>query len=249
MKKALKITGLILLVLFLGGLWIFFTPVDLRTDYLGTKISESDYQKGKVLLKEMQDAYGGMDHWQSLRNAQYAQTANWFGKSGKRSGWDVDPQEFEIRCALGTMDGTLTLLNGPREGDSWITENGAAYQLLEKNQRQIDEGGKFYGKITFKNYWFQFPFRISEAPIIAYAGESTVNGETYDLLYATWGSEKANREFDQYMLYIDQKTRMIEWLNFTVRFKFNFIKLASQFDDFKEINGIMAPFSQSVKMG
>lgn len=103
--------------------------------------------------------------------------------------------------------------------------------------------------MIYKNYWFQFPFRIGEASIIAYAGEGIVNGNTYDLLYATWGSEQANRQYDQYILYLDQETKLVEWLHFTLREKVNFLHITAQFTDFKTVNGIIAPFTQYVKFG
>ena len=38
-----------------------------------------------------------------------------------------------------------------------------------------------------------------------------------DEFFVTWGSEAANGDYDQYVLYLDKETRLIEWLNFTLR--------------------------------
>lgn len=249
MKKKWKIILGILLVAIIGALWFAMTPVDLRPDYIGDKISEKDYDKGKAIMKEMQEAYGGKSHWLSHKKGSFAQVADWYEDKLGLSGWDVIPQEIQMTCDLGTEDATVTLLNGPNTGKSWGVENWKYYEQVTDGSKQFLEDEKYKDKIVFKNYWFQFPFRIDEAPIIAYAGESTVKGESYDLVYATWGSEAANRDYDQYILYIDKETRLVEWLHFTIRDKLKFIHSTAQFTDFRTIGGIVAPFNQFITRG
>ncbi|MEO1435047.1 MAG: hypothetical protein AAFV80_05880, partial [Bacteroidota bacterium] len=100
-----------------------------------------------------------------------------------------------------------------------------------------------------KNYWFQFPFRISEATYIAYAGETEFKGQAYDLLYATWGSEGPNTTYDQYVLYLNKETHYCEWLHFTLREKVKPMQLTAQFTDFRSINGVTLPFNQYITIG
>lgn len=249
MKKVWKIILGIVAILLLGLLWFFMTPIDIRPEYLKDKIAEKDYVKGKALLQEMQTAYGGMDNWLAHKTGSYAQVADWYDDKLGIAGWDELPQQFQMTSTLGTDNSEFTLLNGPNKGQTWGVQDWKAYQKKENGKKEFIPNEKYQHKLIFKNYWFQFPFRIGEAPIIAYAGESTVNGETYDLLYATWGSETPNRQYDQYVLYLDKETRLVEWLHFTLRDKFNFVHPTAQFTDFKTINGIVAPFSQYITMG
>ena len=108
---------------------------------------------------------------------------------------------------------------------------------------------KYHHKLIYKNYWFQFPFRVDEAPIIAYAGEATVGEQTYDLLYITWESEGPNAKYDQYVLYLDKQSKYIEWLSFTVREKFQSVPFVAHFTDVRNVDGISCPFSQYVSIG
>ena len=249
MKKSVKIT-LGILGLFIGlGIWFVATPVDIRPEYLGDKISEADYAKGKALMEEMQTAYGGLDNWLAFGEGSYEQVADWYDNPLGIAGWDELPQSFHMKSFLGTDNSELKLLNGKNKGQIWGTEAGKTYQLLEKGEKEYVPNDKYQHKMIFKNYWFQFPFRIGEAPIVAYAGEAQVEDETYDLLYVTWGSEAPNRTYDQYVLYLNKKTRYVEWLHFTLRDKVNFIHIAAQFADFKSINGIVSPFTQYVRFG
>lgn len=248
MKKRWKIIGLLLITLILGGVWFINTPADLRPAYLSNEIATKDYEKGKALLAEMQAAYGGMDNWLAHQTGSYAQIADWYEDKMGMSGWDELPQEFQMTSILGTDDSELTLLNGINTGQTWGVQDWKSYQKKDGEKKFI-HNEKYHHKLIYKNYWFQFPFRISEAPIIAYAGEGTVNGQTYDLLYATWGSEAPNRQYDQYVLYLNQDTKLVEWLHFTLREKAKFVKITAQFTDFKTINGIVAPFTQYITLG
>lgn len=248
-KRRWKIGLLFLGLLLSGVLWFIYTPVDLRPNRLKGKIAAGDYAKGKELLIGMQRAYGGMDNWLAFGKASYAQTADWYDDKLGLSGWDALPQQFQMTSTLGTDDSELTLLNGKNAGQTWGTVDWKSYQKMDNGHKVFKPNDKYLHKLIFKNYWFQFPFRISEAPIIAYAGESTIEGEAYDLLYITWGTEVPNRTYDQYLLYLDKETRMVEWLNFTLREKVNFINMTAQFADFKTINGIAAPFTQYITFG
>ena len=249
MKKSVKIT-LGILGLFIGlGIWFVATPVDIRPEYLGDKISEADYAKGKALMEEMQTAYGGLDNWLAFGEGSYEQVADWYDNPLGIAGWDELPQSFHMKSFLGTDNSELKLLNGKNKGQIWGTEAGKTYKLLNNGEKEYVPNDKYQHKMIFKNYWFQFPFRIGEAPIVAYAGEAQVEDKAYDLLYVTWGSEAPNRTYDQYVLYLNKKTRYVEWLHFTLRDKVNFIHIAAQFADFKSINGIVSPFTQYVRFG
>ncbi|MEM6804000.1 MAG: hypothetical protein AAF696_21525 [Bacteroidota bacterium] len=249
MKKAWKISVGILGLLIIGGIWFALTPVDLRPEYLGDKISKADYAKGKALMSQMQEAYGGMDNWLGHKTGSYVQVADWYDNKLGVAGWDELPQEFQMTSFLGSDDSELTLLNGPNTGQSWGVENSKSYKKGENGEKDFMPNEKYQHKLIYKNYWFQFPFRVSEAPIIAYAGEAKVNEKSYDLLYITWGSEAPNRSYDQYVLYLDQETKFVEWLHFTLREKVNFIHITARFADFKTINGIVSPFTQYVSFG
>ena len=233
----------------IGTVWFVSMPIDIRPVYLEKSITEDDYKKGEELMTEMQNAYGGRENWLAHQTGSFAQVADWYEDRLGISGWDTLPQQFQMTSFLGTDNSELTLLNGKNQGETWGVKDLKSYQKKPNGEKAFIHNKKYQHKLIFKNYWFQFPFRINEAPIIIYGSESEVNGETYDLLYATWGSEKANRQYDQYVLYLDQKTRLVEWLHFTIRDKLKFIHATAQFTDFRTINGIVAPFNQYITRG
>ena len=246
MRRILKIGGIILAVALIGGIWFVNSPADIKPSYLGNKIADKDFVKGKTLLKEMQAAHGGMDDWLAHQTGSFVQMLG--SPDDTFTNEEDAPKQFQMTSILGTDDSEYVVLNGSDKGQTWGMKDWKSYQI-KNGQKEFIHNSFYYEKMTNSNYWFQFPFRISEAPIIAYAGERTVKGTSYDLLYATWGSEAANREYDQYVLYINQETKIVEWLNFTYRGKAKFLNVTAQFTDFQTVNGIVTPFSHHTTLG
>lgn len=248
MKHKWKIGGGLLLALLLIVGWFINHPVDIRPESLRTTIDEAAYTRGADLMSEIHEAYGGIDHWRSFGTGSYYQVADWYDDKLGVAGWDTIPQEFVMTSMLGTDDSYFMLMNGANTGEIWGVEDWKSYHI-DGGEKIFQEHEKYQHKLIYKNYWFQFPFRISEAPIIAYAGKGNIEDKEYDLLYATWGGAEANGTYDQYIMYVDPETRLIEWLNFTLREKVKFINITARFDDFQTINGITLPFSQYITLG
>lgn len=249
----LKRIGLLLFLLCLGGgvvvLYFLYTTVDIRPDYVKHGLQQSDYEKGKLLITAMENAYGGYEQWMSYEKAVFIQVADWYGRKSI-SGWDVVPQRFELAAEMGKDYGALLLVDGPNTGTRWgIDENGGTYTIPRNQAKEMVDFNRYHDKYLFKNYWFQFPFRIREADFVAYAGEENIQGKTYDLVYATWGSEEANDTYDQYVLYLNQENHHLEWLYFTVRDKAAGAQLSAKFDDFKYVDKMILPHAQYIRYG
>ena len=236
------------LLSFLGCTCSVVKPLDIRNDYLKKKLQQSDYKKGKTLLLKMEDAYGGKENWLAYEKGTFVQRADWYGRK-KISGWDTIPQLFEMTSFLGTENCELTLLNGKNKGTKWGIQDGNFYSQKINQEKNPNRNNHQIDKLLFKNYWFQFPFRVGEAAIISYAGKGEIEGKQYDLIYATWGSEKANKDYDQFLLFLNEETHFVEYLHFTVREKFSAISFTARFDEFKKVNNLVFPFAQYVTQG
>jgi hypothetical protein len=247
-KKVIKSLLILALILGTGAVYILYYPVDIRTEYLKKGIQEADYEKGKALIKLMEQAHGGKEEWLSYKNGVFIQLADWYGRLGV-SNWDVVPQRFELTCELGGSDSELLLINGPNKGTKWGVENGESYKLSSTQTKEFISKNHYTDKLLYKSYWFQFPFRIGEAEFISYAGEAVINHVAYDLVYVTWGSEKPNSTYDQYIVYLNKETHLLEWLHFTVREKVAGMAMSAHFDNFKYVDKIILPHDQYVTRG
>lgn len=238
----------ITLIAFVLGLVSCNKSVDIRNDYLKNGITDETIQKGKELLLKMEEAHGGSTIWEKYKLGAFSQKADWYGRL-KLSHWDTLPQQYHMVCELGSDNAEMTLLNGKNKGVKYkIQSDLFSEQKVNQAWKEIARN-KFYEKMIFKNYWFQFPFRIREASIISYGGQAAVNGTQYHILYATWGTAEANPKYDQFLLYLNSSTYRLELLHFTVRDKMRSIKLTAEFKNFKRTNGLLLPHSQFVRYG
>jgi hypothetical protein len=248
----LKKIGIFLFVLLLtltsAAIYVLYYPIDIRTASLLDGVEAADYKKGKALIAEMETAYGGKEQWKAYKEGVFVQSADWYGRKAI-SHWDTLPQRFVLRCELGTDNSELKLLNGPNTGVRWGVENGASYSIRPNQEKKAEEYNRYSDKLLFKSYWFQFPFRVGEAEFISYAGEAIVEGQAYDLVFATWGSEAANTTYDQFILYLNKETHLIDWLYFTVRDKTPAVPICAKFDNFKYVDKITLAHNQYVMQG
>lgn len=58
--------------------------------------------------------------------------------------------------------------------------------------------------------------RLLNAEIIRYAGEKQFEGKTYDLVYTTWEKDEPHKEHDQWLVYINKETGMIDLTELTI---------------------------------
>jgi len=217
---------------------------DIRNDFLKKGSSPENAKKGKELITKLENACGGYDHWKKFKTAEFTQTADWYENE---TNWTVNPQEFKMTCSIGSSDGSLTLLNGPKKGTSWNIKNGMTYSpdgKMDKENHQM-----VWHKQDYKSYWFQIPFRIRDADFISYGGQREIEGVNYNIVYATWHSETPNSKYDQYMLYLHPETHQLHWLEFTLRDRHPMAGGISQFTKYKENNGLTLPMSQFITMG
>ncbi|MFK7924318.1 MAG: hypothetical protein AB8H47_20340, partial [Bacteroidia bacterium] len=187
--RILLLTTLVTLV---AGLVYWFTsPKDLLAEQGDKAFSEADYTKGQQMLADMENAYGSKHNWELYRTARFVQSTDWYDRL-KISHWDTVPQSFEMTSYLPGDDASLILLNGPNRGEFWGIEGGKTYTWGADSTKIFVENERHAQKLLFKNYWFQFPFRIGEAEIIAFSGTREVDGKQYETVFASWGSEDAN---------------------------------------------------------
>ncbi|MCB0707110.1 MAG: hypothetical protein KDC34_17460 [Saprospiraceae bacterium] len=248
MKRNRKKILLIALLIFIGWAGWQFRTADILGAYPEPPAPENAEKLGLEFLQKMERAYGGKDTWLNYQEGYFIQYANWYGRL-RMSGWDTLPQLYSLTATLGSDDCQMELLGGFRKGLQCSIESGQYQQTDVEPPVTSKKADRFAEKMLFKNYWFQFPFRIGEAPFVRYWGKRKIEDLNYDLLYITWGSLKANKTYDQYMLYLHPETHLIEHLHFTVRDRYRFLDFTAKFTDFREVDSLRLPYSQYVRMG
>jgi hypothetical protein len=95
------------------------------------------------------------------------------------------------------------------------------------------------------HYFIELPYRLRQAPILRYYGQREWKNVTYDLVFASWGEEAAHAEHDQYILYINPATKLVDYSIYTIRDNtspFTRQKYGSiAFQEYKNIDGFQLP--------
>lgn len=209
---------------FLGSFMLLFflmtacKTVDIRTDYALKNNTESDVQKGKDLL---QKAYTdmGYDKLQTVNTYQANTVFKW------RMPWTLMPfnsfpgnkgKEVQFRFNTNTFDGQVGYLEGRKKGKVYGLQAWQGYLKESGKPAKKKKGKRHNWGLSAYHYLIEGPMRLLGADIIRYAGEKTFNGQQYDLVYATWGQDAPHKEHDQWLVYINKATGMIDLTELTI---------------------------------
>lgn len=182
------------------------------------------------------------DHWRGL-----------MGKVGKL--WPNQRQNMNLQYAFGTFDSRVTFLDGKKAGEKrglqawnyYVIKKGDSIPEFKKKAHTKTE----FGLAAFQ-YFFELLDRLKKVDLIRYGGEKEFNGNKYDLVFVTWNKLKTHNEHDQYMLWINKATSMMDYVHFTVHetaFPGNTITGSNEFTKFKNIDGVKIPFEQIIYIG
>lgn len=234
---------IILGILFIAvaiGTFFFFKLVDIRTDEVKSNL---DKERGLAILHEMAEAHQ-IQYWDSIQTyslqlkqsykSRVAKMMNIYPEDDITLNFDVIPNTFTSRITInsGTWKDKVFGIQ------SWRTFAGStssSLQFDEKNNADIE-----FGLPTYQ-YFIEAPKRILEADIISYAGERTLKGKSYDLVYATWKSPKPQRDIDQYILWIDKETKLLRYMHYTVRDKMAFAQGTRSYDSYVKKDNVLFP--------
>ncbi|MCW7488544.1 LBF_0142 family lipoprotein [Leptospira meyeri] len=111
-------------------------------------------------------------------------------------------------------------------------KKGLILGLVKKDTYQIaaDTGKVFTGDDEVRVYleslrlYLTLPWRLTEYPIIQYAGPTQKLGQDFEVVYFTSVQVNATPDTDQYVGYFEKTSGALEWMEFTYRELFSFYK-------------------------
>ena len=197
---------------------------------------------GQRFLSKSIEQYGGLERWQQLRHSTLVIEDNWPTFIWRAAGypWKEKSVDIEFNIAHGSDNSRLKVLSGKEKGKEFGIQQWCTYQInregaIFKNNKQA----KFH--LPTMQYFFEFPFRIGEANVLHYVEDKTVEGKSYHVLLASWGTDEPQKEVDQYLVYINKETWLIDFLEFTVRDMGKFVFGTVKMEDLIEDKGLKFP--------
>ena len=224
---------------------------DLRTEYVKKQgTSASAQEKGRALLLKSIEELGGIKRWKQLRERAIKVTFrhHWYNTMLRTFFMPLEfsGQELELLVRPKQSNVRLTFLDGKWKGTSWGIQQWVTYQVDAKGKLTWKQDKTIKFHLPSFQYFFFTPFYLAEAPLVTYEGERELHGNTYDLIYATWGKWTPQEEVDQYMMWINRKTLLVDFVQSTVRDMFKRSIVTLYLSKHESVFGVKVPFRQSV---
>lgn len=240
MKKIFKILIYTTLILFLLYLLVFKTTLflsDLRPEFM--KGNYTLKNEGFAFLDKSKEAHK-MNFWMKKDSIVYNVEHKF---NGRRITFLVSPNGTEL---MGYK--FLSYPNKKQNSYYKSTLNNDELFIGKDDYGifKINEGEKQYGGFSSEFFYLgiehliEFPFRMNSANIAEFIGEKIWNGNEYNLVFATWNTIKPNHKFDQYIIWINKKTNLIDRFDATGRRILPFAKATALFSYSGE-NEIITP--------
>lgn len=220
-------------------------PRDLRPEPLAetTTLPEDRVEKGRALLQQMLEAHGGLDAWRAHGNVRVTFQDRWPNALTRAAvmPWPESGATLQQEILIGTETSRITFMDGDWVGKVWGIQDWVTYHV-EPGGEPVVEGDKdIWFWLPTTQYFFEAPFRLREGQYVAHAGTQTIHGKTYDLVYITWGSVEPSKTIDQYVAWIEQDTRRLGILQYTVRDFGKRIQGTAHYEGYKQIQGLTVP--------
>ncbi len=214
---------------------------DLRPAQLQTSgVTEDAQRRGREILARAAQSHGGIDAWRQHRTARFTVEDTWPSAIMRAVAmpWSASAERMRITGLLGRDALRLEFLEGDHRGEQWGIQNWVTYK--------VDPGGAVYpyedGDIWFWlptiEYFFELPFRVGDATIVAHAGERQVGAQTYDLVFVSWGQPEPQSDIDQYVVWVDRDTGLVSHVQYTIRDMAGFMVGNIAYSDVREVQGI-----------
>ncbi len=228
--------------------------VDLRTRLIKNQgITEINEKRGKDILELAWETHG-YDNLSHRKNYTFQGKDIWrglFGRLGKP--WPEAESNMLFRFEVGSFDSQVTYLDGKQMGITAGLQSWNYYEFERKNaakKKKLNQRTRF--ALSAYHYFFELLDRLKRAPLISWAGEKQFNNEVYDVIFVTWKQVEPHMDNDQYILWINKETNMLDYAIYTVRE--NYLKIPGsrafygsiRFDDYRKVNGLMVPHVQTV---
>lgn len=185
------------------------------------------WKEHKTYTVTLKDQFQGLKGWY----------ANAFGEN---------PVELQGTFAIGRFEGELEFLSGKKKGEIWGFMNGKTYRILPGGANITKENKNIRFWVPTIQYFIEFPLRILEADAVAYAGEESRNGEICDKIIVSWNSLEPNKHMDQYLIWINRNSGMIDLIQYTVRDYFSWYRGTTIFNGITNFEGVLIPTDMPV---
>ncbi|WP_235295901.1 hypothetical protein [Portibacter marinus] len=179
---------------------------------------EAQYQKGKAILEKYAQV-SGQEQWSDIQSYRIYISDVFFGWRGRmKQPYGQRINQFILDFYAKENSGTLLFLNGKKKGMLWGYNEGNTYTKESVNGPIKDvDSKKIKAWIPFYQRFIEMPFRATAADQIYHMGEEKYGLYNYDKVYTAWKTEESEQKLEQYVLWVNQSTGLVDKFQFSSR--------------------------------
>ncbi len=244
MTRLLNLSLFLSITLLISGCVSIFSLSDLKPKDLEYPDS---HVTAKKLLADMGKAHG-IEVWDTIETYTAKFGDEFYGFFGKQGNpFKEQTMKFSLSFIPQTFNGQLEVTSGKEKGILWGIQSGLTYTKNKDDQFEEKKNTDMKFWIPTYQYFIEFPSRIQEATALEYIGSTLINNVKVEGVIASWGTVDAQKDTDQYVIWIDSKTKRIVKIDYTVRDMYRFISGTAYFKDYKDYNGLLLPSEYPVE--
>jgi hypothetical protein len=146
-------------------------------------------------------------------------------------------QKLHFTFGLKDIDVLMAYLDGPGVGDTIGIKDGQTFKningrLFKKNFKDVE----IYC-LHLRRY-FLWPYVLAKMPVVAFLGEGRMNGQSYDLVFTGVSANKANSKEDQYIIWVNQQSKQVDYIEFTSRHLLSSFQAIVAYKDYRDAGGV-----------
>lgn len=221
--------------------------VDIRPDEIKqmTHIPKDRVSEGKKVLAQMMNAHGGKAQWLAHRTATFDLHDVWpsFIIRSLAMPWADHNKRMRMSVALNKDLWRIDFPEGTLKNTAWGIQQWMTYKVDTQGVVKFGKDENIWFWLPTVGYFFEAPFRIADAGIVAIAKPKKIGDNMYDRVFLSWGQAGPQKDVDQYIAWIDQKTHMLTYFEFTIRDYPGNSSGTVWYHDYKDVQGIKVPGS------
>lgn len=217
---------------------------DLQTSVAKQHPNETN---ARELLEAMAVAHGA-DKWSDVATYTVNFEDEFYGFFGKQGHPFPDHSiRFDLSYIPNSFDGQLKFVTSKKKGEIWGIQSWQTYRQKVGEELAFKKDKEIAFWLPTYQYFLEFPARIQKATALAYAGRKEIGGVDCEGILASWNTTDVQKETDQYLIWINRKTKQIVKLEYTVREKFKWLTGAAWYKGYKNYEGILLPSKMTVE--
>lgn len=236
MKKFSAIFPLILILVILSGCKMS----DIRTPEMKTAIDAAgSANKAREILQSAILAHGA-DRWEEFQTVSF-DFQEQFMKFKFAAPFPGGGAKLKLEYITDSYDGRLTILDGKKKGEQWGLSDFSSWKKKAGKEMVWKHNKKTKFWLPTYQYFIQLPIKILEADYLRYGGKRSIDNTNYDIVFASWKTDEPQKEFDQYAMYINPETELIDLVEYTVRGAGASFRGVCLYENYNQVQGIQIP--------